>query len=65
MKEVLGIFKNVKRGPITTAVGCVFMAFGGFMMYQVGFDKVEFNSVSFGIVAIGAWLLVSKDPKND
>jgi len=37
MNEILGLFKNVKGGPVTSIIGGTLMLFAGFMMYKTGF----------------------------
>jgi uncharacterized protein YqgC (DUF456 family) len=61
MNEILGLFKNVKGGPVTSIIGGTLMLFAGFMMYKTGFDKIEYGSVSVGIMVLGILFLLKSD----
>lgn len=61
MEKLTGLLKNVKGGPVTTAVGVVLMALGGYMMYEIGFEDIEYTSLPVGVMFAGVYMLVSKD----
>lgn len=60
MKEVLELFKNVKRGPKTSLFGALMMAFGGYLMYSQE-TTLEWVSVEVGIFIVGAYLCLTSD----
>ena len=62
MKNLLETFQNVSRGPKTTVVGAIIMAFGGYMIYETD-DKLNltYNSIEVVLFVLGAWLFLLSD----
>lgn len=60
MKELLEIFKNVKKGPKSSIVGTLLMIFGGYLMY-VTEDSFTWTSVEVGVFILGVYLCLTSD----
>lgn len=60
MKEILDIFKNVKKGPKTSLFGAIMMVFGGYLIYEQE-ATLEWVSVEVGIFILGAYLCLTSD----
>ena len=60
MKEVIEIFKNVKKGPKTSFFGTLMMVFGGYLIY-VQDATLDWVSVEVGIFIIGTYLCLTSD----
>ena len=63
MKEFLGLFANIKGGPISTILGALMFIFGGILIYNTyqSDNTVTWVSVEVGIFGIGGYLLVISD----
>jgi len=61
---LLKLFKNVKKGIVTTLVGSLLMSFGGYLIY-VSEKEITLTSVELVLLLIGVVLLVSPDDDED
>ena len=62
MEQIIKLLKNFKKGPITTALGFLFIAFSGYMIYMTYEVKdLGIGSIEFILLIIGLILLVSPD----
>ena len=62
------MFKNFKRGPVTTVVGFLILGFGAYLTYTSYKDDsimLEWASVEVGLFLLGLTLLIAPDPKDD
>lgn len=67
MEKIIEILGNTRKGPVTTILGCFFVVFGSWMIYE-NFTSLEpkelsWTSVETGVMVIGLILLVSPDYK--
>ena len=62
MEKIINIFKNVKRGPVTSFLGAICIAFPLYLAYELKAlpDLMSFDAAMF---SVGVGLLVSPDIK--
>ena len=63
MEKILDLFKNVKGGPMTTVVGVIMFALGGWATWTTykSDNVIAWVSVEVGIFIVGAYLLFKSD----
>ena len=60
MKDVIGLLGNVKKGPKTSIIGGLMMAFGGYLIYETE-ATLTWASVEVGVFVLGLYFFLTSD----
>ena len=60
MKNPIEMFQNVRKGPKTTLVGALIMAFAGWMIYKAEVT-LTYTSIEVVLFLLGTWLFLLSD----